>query len=100
MRPVEKVPILPLVGAPRVSNASSGRLALQILTGATLGVTAAFVAARCNSNSITAHLLDYLHWTIAYVAAAALAWLGVRCSDGHVRIARRWFAFGLTATAL
>jgi signal transduction histidine kinase/CheY-like chemotaxis protein len=73
---------------------------LQILTGASLGVTAAFVAARCNGNSITAHLLDYLHWTIAYVAAAALAWLGVRCSDGHVRKARRWFAIGLTATAL
>jgi signal transduction histidine kinase/ActR/RegA family two-component response regulator len=100
MRPAQKAAILPLLGGPRASNANTGRQALWVLTGASLGVTAAFVAARCTSNPVSAQFLDCLHWTVAYIAAAALAWLGVRRSDGHIRDARRWFAYGLTFTAL
>jgi signal transduction histidine kinase/CheY-like chemotaxis protein len=70
------------------------------LTGATAAVTAVFAAARYSGGSAAAHWFDYLHWTIAFIAAAALAWLGVRCSHGHVREARRWFAYGLTFTAV
>ena len=69
-------------------------------TGYGAAVTVVFAAARYSGGSAAAHWFDYLHWTIAYIAAAALAWLGVRCSDGHVRDARRWFAYGLTFTAL
>jgi signal transduction histidine kinase/BarA-like signal transduction histidine kinase len=100
MRVAQTVAILPPLSGPHASNASAGRRALQVLTSASLVVTAVYVAARCSSDAVMAHWLDCLHWTVAYVAAAALAWLGVRCSDGHVRDARRWFAYGLTSNAL
>jgi signal transduction histidine kinase/BarA-like signal transduction histidine kinase len=100
MRVAQTVAIPALLGPARAISADAGRLALQILTCATVAVTAAFVAARCSDNSGVVRLLDYVHWTIADVAAAALAWLGVRCSDGRVRAARRWFAYGLTCSAL
>jgi two-component system, cell cycle sensor histidine kinase and response regulator CckA len=100
MRVAQTGALLPLLSGPRASSANAGRRALQIVTGASVAVTAAFAAARCSSNSVTSHWLDCLHWTIAYIAAAALAWLGVRRSDGQVRDARRWFAYGLTSTAL
>jgi signal transduction histidine kinase/BarA-like signal transduction histidine kinase len=90
--------LLPLLGGPRAFSAS--RRALQIVTGATLAVTAAFVAARCSSDSVILQWLDCLHWTIAFGAATALAWLGVHCSVGYVRDARRWFALGLTSSVL
>jgi signal transduction histidine kinase/DNA-binding NarL/FixJ family response regulator len=92
--------LLPSPGNPGASSAGARRRALQILTGAGVAVTAAFAVARYSGSSVAAHWFDYLHWTIAYIAAAALAWLGVRCSDGHIRNARRWFAYGLTFTAL
>jgi signal transduction histidine kinase len=92
--------LLPLPSNPGASSAGASRRALQILTAAGVAVTAAFAVARYSGSSAAAHWFDYLHWTIAYIAAAALAWLGVRCSDGHVREARRWFAYGLTFTAL
>jgi signal transduction histidine kinase/ActR/RegA family two-component response regulator len=100
MRPAQDSAILPLLGGPRASDANTGRQALRVLIGAGMGVTVAFVGARCSSNSVTAHFLDCLHWSVAYIAAAALAWLGVRCSDGHVRNARRRIAYGLTFSAL
>jgi signal transduction histidine kinase/ActR/RegA family two-component response regulator len=101
MRVAQTVATLPPLSGPHASNAGTGRRALQVLTGAGVAVTAVFVAARCSGDPAAAHWLDCLHWTIAYIAAAALAWLGVRCSDGHVRSApRRWFAIGLTSNAL
>jgi signal transduction histidine kinase len=100
MRVAQTSALLPLISGPRASNAGTGRLAQKVLAGASLGVTAVFVAARCSNNQAAVYLLDCLHWTIAYIAAAALAWLGVHCSDGYVRDARRWFAYGLTSTAL
>jgi cytochrome c biogenesis protein CcdA len=100
MRVAQTGALLPRLSGPRASSANAGRRALQILTGASAAVTTVFAAGRYSAGSIAAHWFDYLHWTIAYIAAAALAWLGVRCSDGHVRDARRWFAYGLTFTAL
>jgi len=85
---------------PSVSNAGTRRTALQLLVCAAAGVAAAFVAARISSDATVAHLLDCLHWTIAYLAAAALAWLGVHSAPEHDRWARRWFALGLTSTLL
>jgi len=98
MRVAPTSALLPLLGGPRAFSAS--RRALQIVTGATLAVTAAFAAARCSGDSIIVQLLDCLHWTIAFGAATALAWLGVHCSVGYVRAARRWFALGLTSSVL
>ena len=98
MRVAPTSALLPLLGGPRAFSAS--RRALQIVTGATLAVTAAFVAARCSSDSVIVQWLDCLHWTIAFGAATALAWLGVHCSVGYVRDARRWFALGLTSGVL
>jgi signal transduction histidine kinase/BarA-like signal transduction histidine kinase len=98
MRVAPTSALLPLLGGPRAFSAS--RRALQIVTGATLAVTAAFVAARCSSDSVIVQWLDCLHWTIAFGAATALAWLGVHCSVGYVRDARRWFALGLTSSVL
>ena len=52
------------------------------------------------SDATTAQLFDRLHWTVAYVTAAVIAWLGVRQAEGPDRTARRWFAIGLTITAI
>jgi len=52
------------------------------------------------TDTTTSQLFDRLHWTVAYVTAALLAWLGVWQVEGPDRSARRWFAIGLTITAI
>jgi signal transduction histidine kinase/DNA-binding response OmpR family regulator len=74
------------------------KLAARLVAGTLLVVTALFVIARLSSKLSTGHSFDYLHWTIAYAAAATLAWMGVRRARGAERIPRRWFAWGLTIT--
>lgn len=44
-------------------------------------------------------LIDNIHWTVAFCAAAVLAWLGVRNASPEDRPTRKWFAFGLTLNA-
>ena len=83
-----------------VSRTVPGRTALNLLLGAGIAVLGAFTAARLSSDPLTVHLLDYLHWTIAAVASAALGWLGVYSAGHRDRAARRWFAYGLTFTLL
>jgi signal transduction histidine kinase/DNA-binding response OmpR family regulator len=78
---------------------SSG-IALKVLLPASIGVGGAFVAARLSGNPAVVNLLDYLHWTVSTIAAAALGWLGVRSADEHDRAPRRWFAYGLTSSLL
>ena len=85
---------------PRAAHAGTQRTAFQLFVGSAVGVAAAFIAASCSDDPKTAHLLDLLHWTIAYAAAAALAWLGIRCAPERDRSARLWFALGLTSTLL
>ena len=58
-----------------------------------------FILALASADPAVAHLFDCLHWTVAYVAAAVVAWLGVAEASGVDRVARRWFAIGLTFTA-
>lgn len=79
---------------------SQSRLVTSIVVPVTLLVLAAFIAARFAATPAMADWLDNLHWTAAYVAAAVLAWLGVRWADDSVRSARRWFAYGLSASAI
>jgi two-component system, sensor histidine kinase and response regulator len=73
---------------------------MMVLLPATIVVAGAFVAARLSGNPAVVNLLDYLHWTVAAIAAAMLAWLGVRSADEHDLAPRRWFAYGLTSTLL
>jgi signal transduction histidine kinase/ActR/RegA family two-component response regulator len=70
----------------------------MVLAGVGVGVL--FVLAWSSDSQATAHLFDCLHWTVAYVAAAVVAWLGVIDATGVDRAARRWFAIGLTLTAV
>ena len=88
------------VNSPAGTDAYSSRIALKVLLPASIGVGGAFIAARLSSNPAIVPLLDYLHWTISAIAAAALGWLGVRFADEHDRAPRRWFACGLTFTLL
>ena len=69
------------------------------LVAGTLGaVICLFSAARLSSNLRTGHYFDYLHWTIACAASAALAWMGVRRARPADLVSRRWFAWGLTVS--
>jgi len=70
----------------------------MVLAG--VGVCVLFLLAWTSDDPDVAHLFDCLHWTLAYVAAAIVAWLGVVDSAGVDRATRRWFAIGLTLTAV
>jgi signal transduction histidine kinase/CheY-like chemotaxis protein len=85
----------------RLLKLHSHRLAVGILVLASLAVCVLFALGQASSDAqTTARVFDRLHWTVAYVAAAIIAWLGVFEGKGHDRTARRWFAIGLTVTAL
>jgi len=86
--------------SPASTGAHSSRIALKVLLPASLIAGSAFAAARLSGNPAVVQLLDYLHWTVCAIAAAALAWLGARSANEHDRASRRWFAFGLTSNLL
>jgi hypothetical protein len=86
--------------SPASTGAYSSRIALKVLLPASMIAGSAFVAARLSGNPAVVQLLDYLHWTVSAIAAAALAWLGARSATGHDCAPRRWFAFGLTSNLL
>jgi signal transduction histidine kinase len=65
-----------------------------------LCVCVLFVLAWTSTDPEVAHTFDILHWALAYAAAAVVAWLGVLDASGANRAARRWFAIGLTLTAV
>jgi signal transduction histidine kinase/CheY-like chemotaxis protein len=69
------------------------------LAGAALAVILLLSFAGRHSGSVAgSHLFDYLHWTIAYAVAVALAWMGVRTAAAGDLRSRRWFAYGLSVT--
>jgi Signal transduction histidine kinase len=70
------------------------------LAFAGVGVCVLFVLAWTSTDPEVAHMFDVLHWALAYAAAAVVAWLGVLDASGADRKARRWFATGLTLTAV
>jgi len=71
---------------------------------ALLAIVLAIAGARLGFESPWVRLLDNLHWTIADIGAAWLAWIGVRdAREKGLRaefLARRWFAFGFTSYAI
>ena len=74
--------------------------ALRVMPLVLACVVAAYVMARLGDSLFVAHLWDCLHWTIAYSVATVLAWRGVRRAAEGDRVARRWFAIGLTIALL
>jgi signal transduction histidine kinase/ActR/RegA family two-component response regulator len=76
------------------------RIAAATLIAAGAAVCVLFGLGRANGDPQVAHIYDCLHWTVAYLAAACVAWLGFTQAKGHERAARRWFAIGLSLTAL
>ena len=74
------------------------RIVKRCLVGASLAIAITFLAARLADVDGLRHFFNCVHWTIAYATAVAIAWYGVRSADPRDRIARRWFAIGLTLT--
>ncbi|MET0984081.1 MAG: histidine kinase dimerization/phospho-acceptor domain-containing protein, partial [Steroidobacteraceae bacterium] len=79
---------------------AQGRLIASILASSGVLIVAAFVAARLASDPVQADYLDDVHWTIGYLVGAVLGWMGYARANDKNRNARRWFALGLTASAL
>ncbi|MDI7173134.1 sensor histidine kinase [Leptospira santarosai] len=48
----------------------------------------------------TDRLIDNIHWTVSYLCAAVLAWIGYFSVESGIHRFRLWFALGLTANAL
>jgi len=75
-----------------------------IAAALTLAAIAAAIACARLGEPAWARALDNVHWSVADLAAAALAWLGVR--DARRKglraefAARRWFALGFSSYAL
>lgn len=65
-----------------------------------LATSAAIVATRIVHSPSWMRLWDNVHWTLSYAAAAAIAWLSTQRAQGSLRVARRWFASGLSALAV
>ena len=80
--------------------APRGRGARVVLAVGSGLVAAAFLAIRLGVSPGWTRWLDNVHWTVAFVTAAVLAWLGVRASRPQERTMRWWFAVGLTAYAI
>ncbi|MCX7627319.1 MAG: EAL domain-containing protein [Methylophilaceae bacterium] len=70
-----------------------------LLAGAVAVIVLCFVGTQLTPSKPWLVFFDNLHWTVSTLAAAALAWLGVRQASGLEREARRWFFRGLAAYA-
>ena len=61
----------------------------------------AWVGILCDFGPLVSRILDNVHWTVAYTAAAWLGWIGVRRAERpDERETRRRFALGLSAYAV
>jgi signal transduction histidine kinase/ActR/RegA family two-component response regulator len=76
------------------------RIAAATLIVAGAAVCIVFGFGKFSGDAHTAEILNCVHWTIAYVAATLVAWLGVTQAKGNERTVRRWFAIGLSLTSL
>jgi PAS domain S-box-containing protein len=77
------------------------RWALAAVLGPSLAIVfAAIIAERFVRAKPLLQILDNVHWTASYAAAAVLAWLGTRYASPADRVPRRWFALGMSAYAI
>jgi hypothetical protein len=83
-----------------LSFANAQRLAARVTVFAGVAVCILFALAWTSADPEVAQTFDILHWAVAYAAAAIVAWLGTLDATGADRAARRWFAIGLTLTAI
>lgn len=47
-----------------------------------------------------ATFFDNLHWTVSYIAAVALAWVGIKTGNAENSASRRWFFYGLVSITI
>lgn len=76
------------------------RFAFPILSFASTLVALLLLGTVINRDQGWLLLLDNLHWTVSFTAAAALGWLGVHAAKPKEKHARRWFAIGLSAACV
>jgi signal transduction histidine kinase/CheY-like chemotaxis protein len=84
----------------RVSNFDAHRVAVCLLVLASATVCGLASVSLTSADLETVTVFDRLHWTVAYVTAPIIAWLGLWRVEGPDRTARRWFAIGLTITGI
>ncbi len=84
-------------------STSNGPLSLRsvapILVPGLVVIVGAFAVIRFGVNPKLTLILDNVHWTFSYTLAAVLAWWGVKAAPPDARVARRWFALGMSAYA-
>ncbi len=79
----------------------SRKLVVGLLLGTALLVTLlAYLGAHFVFDKSMAPLLDNLHWTVAMMASAAMAWIGLQGASPDNRPARFWFLSGLIGVTL
>jgi signal transduction histidine kinase/CheY-like chemotaxis protein len=84
----------------RLSSVDFQRVAAVLLIAAGAAVCALASVSLTTTDPETVKVFDRLHWTVAYLTAPIIAWLGVWQVEGPDRTARRWFAIGLTITGI
>lgn len=81
-------------------SSSLTKIGLWIFWISTILVFVSFFANYHYEERNVDRLIDNVHWTISYLCAAILAWLGYFAVEGGIHRFRLWFALGLTANAL
>jgi hypothetical protein len=84
----------------RLPSVDPQRLAVLLLVAASVAVCALASVSLTSADPESVKVFDRLHWTVSYVTAPLIAWLGMWQIEGPDRTARRWFATGLTITAI
>lgn len=83
-----------------LEDARVARAATRILVPALVIVAVSVTLATTTRDASLARIFDNVYWTVAYLAAAALAWLGARFAPAPDARAKRWFALALTSYAV
>jgi PAS domain S-box-containing protein len=78
-------------------HSSLGRPAGAILAAALAVLAACQIGIHLDASPSTKRLLDNVHWTTSYAAAALLGWLGLRRAPADAAPFKRWLALALGA---
>jgi PAS domain S-box-containing protein len=86
-----------------LSRVPAGRRWRTVGVGAFLALALLVFIALASIDPAKAHrrLFDNIHWTLSYIIAATLAWIGLRANRGNdSEVPLRWFAAALSTSAL